>query len=136
MEAGTAECLLAKAGTGAISKLLRATREPQAKVTESLQNQVHETDNGESTLSLLIIGYLIVASLIAGGIIPLVIAGKVKVSTLRILSLFLGLFAITHGLYHLAAIQRLGFLADVVFEPVSVTLLFFFGLYYSRKAVP
>ncbi len=86
-------------------------------------------------MSLLIIGYLIVGSLIAGGIIPLFIAGRVKVSSLRILSLLLGLFAITHGLYHLAAIQRLGFLADVVFEPVSVTLLFVFGLYYSRKAV-
>ncbi len=86
-------------------------------------------------MSLLIIGYLIVGSLIAAGIIPLLIAGRVKVSSLRILSLFLGLFAITHGLYHLAAIQRLAFLADVVFEPVSVTLLFVFGLYYSRKAV-
>ena len=70
------------------------------------------------------------------GIVPFIIAIRVKVSSLRILSLLLGLFAITHGLYHLADAYNLESIAYVIVEPVSVVFLVAFGLYYSKKGAP
>ena len=44
-------------------------------------------------------GIVLFAILVAAGIIPLVMAARVKVRSLRILSLLLGLFAVVHGFY-------------------------------------
>jgi hypothetical protein len=70
------------------------------------------------------------------GIVPLLIAIRVKTPALRILSMLLGLFAITHGLYHLAEAYSFDFIAYVILEPVSVVFLLAFGLYYSKKRAP
>ena len=68
------------------------------------------------------------------GIVPLFISFKVKVRSLRILSLLLGLFAVTHGMYHLSVAYGIDFLSDVILEPISVGFLLAFGFYYSKKA--
>ena len=82
-----------------------------------------------------ILNSLAFASLAAAGIVPALMAVKVKNSSLRTLSALLGLFAISHGLYHLASVYELEFLADVVIEPIAVVSLVGFGLYYSKKAM-
>ena len=74
------------------------------------------------------------AALFGVGIVPLIISIRVKIFSLRVLSLLLGLFAIFHGLYHLTEAYGLDFFSDVILEPVSVAFLLAFGLYYSKKA--
>jgi hypothetical protein len=69
------------------------------------------------------------------GIVPLIISVRVKVRSLRILSLLLGLFAIAHGFYHLSEAYGLDFYSDVFLEPISVVFLLAFGVYYSKKTV-
>ena len=80
-------------------------------------------------------GIVLFAIMAAAGIIPLTMAFRVKVRSLRILSLLLGLFAVTHGFYHLASGYQQDFLADAVFEPISLLLLVGLGAYYSKVAV-
>jgi len=73
--------------------------------------------------------------MVAAGVIPLIMAFKVKVHSLRILSLLLGLFAVVHGFYHLAFGFQQELLADVVFEPLSLLLLIGLGAYYSKMGI-
>ncbi len=80
------------------------------------------------TLNILAFG-----SLVAAGVVPLIIAVRVKVSSIRILSLLLGAFALSHGIYHLSFVYGQSFLADVFLEPLSVVSLVSFGLYYLKK---
>lgn len=80
-------------------------------------------------------GILLFAIMVSAGIVPLIMAVKVRVRSLRILSLLLGLFAVVHGFYHLASGFQQDFLADVVFEPISLILLVGLGAYYSKVAV-
>jgi len=82
-----------------------------------------------------LVGILIFVSLVAAGLVPLLMFFKVKIRTIRILSLLLGLFAVTHGLYHLSAGFGNELFSDLVFEPVSVSILVAFGLYYSKKGI-
>jgi hypothetical protein len=72
---------------------------------------------------------------VAAGIIPLIQSFRVKVHSLRILFLLLGLFAIVHGFYHLAYGYQQQLIADAVFEPVSLMLLIGLGAYYSKVGV-
>jgi len=80
-------------------------------------------------------GIVLFAIMAAAGIVPLIMAVKAKVRSLRILSLLLGLFAVVHGFYHLASGYQQDFLADAVFEPISLILLVGLGAYYSKVAV-
>jgi hypothetical protein len=80
-------------------------------------------------------GIVLFAIMVSAGIVPLIMAVKVKVRSLRILSLLLGLFAVVHGFYHLASGFQQDFLADVIFEPISLILLVGLGAYYSKVAV-
>ena len=80
-------------------------------------------------------GILLFSIMVAAGIVPLIMAVRVKVRSLRILSLLLGLFAVVHGFYHLASGFQQPFLADVIFEPISLILLVSLGVYYSKVAV-
>ena len=80
-------------------------------------------------------GIVLFAIMVAAGIVPLIMAVKAKVRSLRILSLLLGLFAVVHGFYHLASGYQQDFLADAVFEPISLLLLVGLGTYYSKVAV-
>ena len=77
-------------------------------------------------------GIVLFTIMVAAGIIPLIMALKVKVHSLRILSMLLGLFAVVHGFYHLASGYEQEFLADAVFEPISLLLLVGLGAYYSK----
>ncbi|HEV2118989.1 MAG TPA: hypothetical protein VGS11_02610 [Candidatus Bathyarchaeia archaeon] len=82
------------------------------------------------------LGVLTFIALVAVGAVPLYISLRVKTQSLRVLSVLLGAFAITHGLYHLASIYSPEILSEVVLEPISVVFLLAFGLYYSKKGVP
>ncbi len=81
------------------------------------------------------LNFLAFVALSLAGIVPVLIAVRVKIPSLRILSLLLGLFAITHGLYHLAEAYGVDFLSDVILEPTSIVFLLAFGLYYSKKGI-
>ena len=80
-------------------------------------------------------GIVLFTIMVAAGIIPLIMALKVKVHSLRILSLLLGLFAVVHGFYHLAFGFQQELLADAVFEPISLLLLIGLGAYYSKVGI-
>jgi hypothetical protein len=80
-------------------------------------------------------GIILFSIMVAAGIVPLIMSFRVKVHSLRILSLLLGLFAIVHGFYHLASGFQQDFLADMVFEPISLLLLVGLGAYYSKVAI-
>jgi len=86
-------------------------------------------------LDLVTGGIILFAIMVAAGIVPLIMAFRVKVRSLRILSLLLGLFAVVHGFYHLASGYQQDSLADAVFEPISLLLLVGLGTYYSKVAV-
>jgi hypothetical protein len=75
------------------------------------------------------------AALFVVGLVPLYLFFKLKVRSLKILSLLLGLFATIHGTYHLAYDLNQSFLAITVLDPISVTFLLGFGLYYSKKGI-
>ena len=77
-------------------------------------------------------GIVLFTIMVAAGIVPLIMALKVKIHGLRVLSLLLGLFAIVHGFYHLASGFQQELLADAVFEPASLILLIGLGAYYSK----
>jgi hypothetical protein len=80
-------------------------------------------------------GIVLFAIMVGAGIVPLIMAFRAKVRSLRILSLLLGLFAVVHGFYHLAFGFQQQLLADVVFEPISLILLVSLGAYYSKVGV-
>ena len=80
-------------------------------------------------------GIVLFTIMVAAGVIPLIMAFKVKVHSLRILSLLLGLFPVVHGFYHLAFGFQQELLADVVFEPLSLLLLIGLGAYYSKMGI-
>ncbi len=84
----------------------------------------------ESTLNILAF-----ATLIGVGIAPLLVAARIRIYPLGALSLLLGLFAITHGMYHLAEAYELTTFSDIVFEPLSIVFLIAFGAYYSKKGM-
>lgn len=86
-------------------------------------------------VDLLFGGVLLFSIMVAAGIVPVIMAVRVKVRSLRILSLLLGLFAVVHGFYHLASGFQQPVLADVVFEPISLVLLVGLGAYYSKVGV-
>jgi hypothetical protein len=86
-------------------------------------------------MDLVVGGIVLFAIMVAAGIIPLLMAFKVKIHSLRILSLLLGLFAIVHGFYHLAFGFQQQLLADTVFEPISLLLLIGLGAYYSKVGI-
>ena len=81
-----------------------------------------------------ILNILTWAAFFGVGVVPLIIAIQVKNAALRIMSLLLGLFALTHGLYHLSLAYGFIAVAQLVLEPVSVVFLIAFGVYYSKKA--
>jgi hypothetical protein len=82
-----------------------------------------------------LLNFLASIALFTVGIVPIFIALRVKVHSLRIMSLLLGLFAITHAFYHLAEAYGIDFASDIILEPISVIFLLAFGLYYSKKGI-
>ena len=82
------------------------------------------------------LNFLAFVSLFLVGLVPILISLRVKIPSLKIMSTLLGLFALTHGFYHLAEAFGIDFLSDVVLEPTSIVFLLAFGLYYSKKGIP
>jgi len=80
-------------------------------------------------------GIVLFMIMVGAGIVPLIMAFRAKVRSLKILSVLLGLFAVVHGFYHLASGFQQDFIADAVFEPISLMLLVGLGAYYSKVAV-
>lgn len=68
-------------------------------------------------------------------IIPLYIAIQLRHSNngrLRNLMVVLAVFVAVHGIYHITDFFGFSFLAEWLFEPISVAILIFFGLLYLR----
>ncbi len=74
-------------------------------------------------------------ALLGVGIAPLLLAARIRIYTLGALSLLLGLFAITHAMYHFVEAYEIPAIGDMVFEPLSVVFLITFGVYYSKKGM-
>jgi hypothetical protein len=66
-------------------------------------------------------------------VIPFYIAGKLGKTTLGLVSLVLGLFAVTHGFYHLFFAVNMADLSLVLFGPLSSGLLLVFALYMYKR---
>jgi len=49
------------------------------------------------------------------------------------LSLLLGLFALSHGLYHLFFTLLIGYTARAILDSLSVTFLVTFAIYFTKK---
>jgi hypothetical protein len=68
-------------------------------------------------------------------VIPVYIAVELRHSSnrqLRNLMILLSVFVAVHGIYHITDFLGFPFLAEWLFEPISVAILIFFGLLYLR----
>jgi hypothetical protein len=68
-------------------------------------------------------------------VIPVFIAIQLRHSynrRLRDLMIVLATFVAVHGIYHIIDFFGFSFLAEWLFEPISISILIFFGLLYLR----
>lgn len=68
-------------------------------------------------------------------IIPVYISIKLRNSSnsmLRKLIITLAIFILIHGIYHITDLLGFSFLAESLFEPLSIAILISFGLLYFR----
>lgn len=65
----------------------------------------------------------------AASVIPIYLSVMLK-GNLRKLTIILSIFILIHSGYHVAGTLGINFLAEQVFEPLSITALIFFGLFY------
>ncbi|HYY92667.1 MAG TPA: hypothetical protein VE955_11835, partial [Candidatus Dormibacteraeota bacterium] len=72
-------------------------------------------------------------AMIAASIIPFYISYATRIKPFRILSLLLGLFAFSHGLYHFLFAFVVGYLARAVLDSFSVAVLLLFLSYFAKK---
>lgn len=63
-------------------------------------------------------------------VVPIYLTLKLK-DNLRRLTLILTIFILTHAIFHVTGFLGFNFLAEGVFEPISVTVLIFFGIAFS-----
>jgi len=80
-----------------------------------------------------ILGLIDGISLVAASLVLLFLALKTNMPSLRILSLLLGLFALSHGLYHLFFTLVIGYTARAVLDSLSVIFLVTFAVYFTKK---
>jgi hypothetical protein len=71
--------------------------------------------------------------MIGASFVPLYLVFRTKIPPLRIFSLLLGLFALSHGLYHLLFTFVVGYTARESLDTLSVVVLVIFGIYYNAK---
>jgi hypothetical protein len=71
--------------------------------------------------------------LIAASSVLLYLVLKSNVRSLRLLCLLLGLFALSHGLYHLFFTLVIGYTARAALDSLSVVFLVSFALYFTKK---
>jgi hypothetical protein len=63
-------------------------------------------------------------------VVPIYLTLKLK-DNLRRLTLILTIFILTHAIFHVTGFLGFNFLAEGVFEPISVTVLIFFAIAFS-----
>lgn len=63
-------------------------------------------------------------------VVPIYLTLKLK-DNLRRLTLILTIFILTHAIFHVTGFLGFNFLAEGVFEPLSVAVLIFFGIAFS-----
>jgi hypothetical protein len=63
-------------------------------------------------------------------VVPIYLTLKLK-DNLRRLTLILTIFILTHAIFHIIGFLGFNFLAEGVFEPISVIVLIFFGIAFS-----
>jgi hypothetical protein len=80
-----------------------------------------------------ILGLIDGISLVAASMVLLYLVLRSNVPSLRILSLLLGLFALSHGLYHLFFTLVIGYTARAALDSFSVVVLVTFALYFTKK---
>jgi hypothetical protein len=80
-----------------------------------------------------ILGLIDGISLVAASSVLLFLVLKSNVPSLRLLSLLLGLFALSHGLYHLFFTLVIGYTARAVLDSLSVIFLVTFAIYFTKK---
>jgi len=68
-------------------------------------------------------------------IVPIYLTLKLK-DDLRKLTLMLTIFILTHAIFHVTGFFGFNFLAEGVFEPLSVAVLIFFGIAFSGFTRP
>jgi len=61
-------------------------------------------------------------------VIPIYLTLRLKNNRIRRLTLILAIFILTHSIYHITGYFGFNFLAEVIFEPLSVAVLIFFGI--------
>lgn len=66
-------------------------------------------------------------------VVPIYLTLKLK-DNLRRLTLILTIFILTHAIFHVTGFLGFNFLAEGVFEPISVSVLIFFGIAFSGYA--
>jgi hypothetical protein len=73
--------------------------------------------------------------ILLAAIVPIYLTIRLK-GNLRTLSAILSIFILTHSFYHILEFFGSTLLAEGIFEPLSVAVLIFFGIVYSRMARP
>jgi hypothetical protein len=69
-------------------------------------------------------------AILLAAVVPIYLTLKLK-DTLRRLTLILTIFILTHAIFHVTGFLGFNFLAEGVFEPISVAVLIFFGIAFS-----
>ena len=81
----------------------------------------------------LVLGFISGGSLLVASAVSFYLAYRTDITTLRVLSLLLGIFALAHGSYHLLFTFIIGYPARAFLDSTSVTVLIIFAVYYSKR---
>ena len=68
--------------------------------------------------------------------VPIYLTIKLKNNNLKKLTLILGIFILIHAVYHIVGFFGFNLLADGFLEPLSASVLIFFGIVYSGMGKP
>src|SRR6266571_6230789 len=74
--------------------------------------------------------FVSVIAILLAAVVPIYLTLKLK-DNLRRLTLILTIFILSHAIFHVTGFLGFNFLAEGVFEPISVTVLIFFGIAFS-----
>jgi len=74
--------------------------------------------------------FISAVAIFLAAVVPIYLSLKLK-DNLRRLTLILTIFILTHAIFHVTGFLGFNFLAEGVFEPLSVAVLIFFGIAFS-----
>jgi hypothetical protein len=69
--------------------------------------------------------------IVLSALVPIYLTIKLKNTKLKKLTLILSIFILIHAFYHMAGFFGFSLLAEGVLEPLSATVMIFFGIVYS-----